>query len=310
MRNFRKLGLLVAFITLLSVLLVACGDNTATPVPATTAAATKAATTVAGTTTAAATTVAGATTAAATTAAGTTAAGKKLKVGLVTDVGRVNDKSFNESAWNGVLQAQKELGYDVKYVETTDTKDYAKNIKTFVDDKYDVIVTVGFLIGDATIEAAKANPTIKFIGVDQGQDAKNPIANLAGLIFDEDKAGFLIGALAAGVSKSGKLGAVLGTKSVPPVFKFGEGYKNGAAYLWANNPKLVKAGKAPEVTLTYHPDGDNAFSDPVWGSQQAAALISAGNDVLFGGGGNTGNGAVESAADKGIYAIGVDTDQY
>jgi basic membrane protein A len=322
MRNFRKLGLLVAFITLLSVLLVACGDNTATPVPATTAAATKAATTAAattaGATTAAATTTAGATTAAAvTTAAATTtagattaAAGKKLKVGLVTDVGRVNDKSFNESAWNGVLQAQKELGYDVKYVETTDTKDYAKNIKTFVDDKYDVIITVGFLIGDATIEAAKANPTIKFIGVDQGQDAKNPIANLAGLIFDEDKAGFLIGALAAGVSKSGKLGAVLGTKSVPPVFKYGEGYKNGAAYLWANSPKLVKAGKASEVTLTYHPDGDNAFSDPVWGAQQAVALISAGNDVIFGGGGNTGNGAVEGAAEKGVYVIGVDLDQY
>lgn len=296
MRKLRLAGWLAILSVLAALLLAACGDATNTAAPAaTTAAATTAA--------AAATTAAPA---AATTAAA--AGGKKLKVGLVTDIGRINDKSFNESTWNGVQQAQKDLGVDIKYIETKDTKDYAANIKQFLDEKYDVIVTVGFLMGDATIEAAKANPTIKFIGVDQFQAAALP--NLSGLIFDEDKSGFLAGALAAGMSKSGKLAAVLGTKSVPPVVKFGEGYKAGAAYLFANFPKLVPAAKAPEVTLTYHADGDNAFNDPAWGAQQAQSLIQSGADIVFGGGGNTGNGAVEAGAEKGVYVIGVDTDQY
>ncbi len=200
------------------------------------------------------------------------------------------------------------LGVDIKFIETKDTKDYAKNIKQFVDEKYDVIVTVGFLIGDATIDAAKANPNIKFIGVDQFQSATLP--NLAGLIFDEDKAGFLIGVLAGGMTKSGKIAAVVGTKSVPPVVKYAEGYKAGAGYLFDNYPTLVQSGKKAEVTLTYHPDGENAFNDPTWGSQQTQSLIQSGNDIIFGGGGNTGNGAVEAGAEKGVYVIGVDVDQY
>src|SRR5436853_341707 len=83
-------------------------------------------------------------------------AAKKLKVGLVTDVGSINDKSFNQSSYDGIVQAQKELGADIKYLESKDAKDYSKNIDQFVQDKYDVIVTVGFALGDATIAAAKA----------------------------------------------------------------------------------------------------------------------------------------------------------
>ncbi|HEX2910784.1 MAG TPA: BMP family ABC transporter substrate-binding protein [Chloroflexia bacterium] len=315
MPKVRLTGWLAVLMLLASLLLVACGDNTATTAPAATSAAatTAAATTAAATTAATATTAAAATTAATTSASATTAAagatnGKKLKVGLVTDVGRVDDKSFNQSAWEGVQQAGKELGWEVKFIETKDTKDYAKNIKQFLDDKYDVIVTVGFLIGDATIDAAKANPNVKFIGVDQFQATTVP--NLAGLVFDEDKSGFLAGALAAGMSKSGKIAAIVGTKSVPPVVKYAEGYKAGAAYLYDNYAKLVPSGKKPEVILNYHPDGDNAFNDPTWGALQAQNVIQSGADVVFGGGGSTGNGAVESTAEKGVYAIGVDTDQY
>src|SRR6476660_4322381 len=123
-----------------------------------------------------------------------------LKVGLVTDVGRLNDKSFNQSSWEGVEQAGKELGVETKAIETTDTKDYDKNIQQFIDDGYDVIVTVGFALGEATTKAAKANPNVQFIGVDQFQ--AETIPNLAGLIFDEDKAGYLAGVLAASMSKS------------------------------------------------------------------------------------------------------------
>jgi len=223
-------------------------------------------------------------------------------VGLVTDTGKVDDKSFNQSAWEGAQAAATELGAYSKYVESTDPKDFASNIQQFVDKKYDVIVTVGFLMGEAATTAAKANPTIQFIGVDQFQGEAIP--NLTGLIFDEDKAGYAAGYLAGLVSKSGKVGAVLGTDTVPPVKKFGEGYKNGVL---AANPKA-------KVTVVYH-DANNAFNDPEWGAAEAKKQLAQGADVIFGAGGNTGNGAlIEIAKAPGagttVFCIGVDTDQY
>ncbi len=221
-------------------------------------------------------------------------------VGLVTDVGKIDDKSFNQSTWEGVKQAEKELGAIVQYIETTDSKDYDKNIATFADANYDVIVTVGFALGEATIAAAKKYPNIKFIGVDQFQ--AEPVPNVAGLIFPEDQAGFLVGALAAMMTKTGKIGAVCGTDAVPPVWRFGEGYRAGAAYI---NP-------AVEVNVVYHNDVgfDKTFTDPEWGKTTAISMIDKGVDVIFGAGGKTGNGALLGAAEKGVYAIGVDTDQY
>ncbi|NCV22634.1 MAG: BMP family ABC transporter substrate-binding protein [Chloroflexi bacterium] len=183
-------------------ILAACGGEAAPAAPAAKAEPTKAPAAPA----AAAPTTAPAAAAAPTKAPEPTVAAKVLKVGLVTDVGKVDDKSFNESAWNGAKAGAAAIKGESKYVETRDPNDYKKNIQQFVSEKYDVIVTVGFLLGDATIEAAKANPTIKFIGVDQFQE--KPVENLAGLIFEEDKAGFMVGALSALVSKSGKVGAV------------------------------------------------------------------------------------------------------
>ena len=90
-------------------------------------------------------------------------------VGLVTDVGEIDDKSFNQSAYEGVLRAEEELGAQVDYIETSDAKDYNANIALFAEAGYDVIVTVGFALGDATLEAAAAYPDINFIGVDQFQ---------------------------------------------------------------------------------------------------------------------------------------------
>ena len=127
-------------------------------------------------------------------------------VGLVTDVGKINDKSFNQSAWEGVQRAEKELGAKIQYIETVDAKDYAKNIGTFGDAGYDVIVTVGFALGEATDAAAATYPNVKFIGVDQFQ--AETVNGVSGLGFPEDQAGFLVGALAAMMSKSHKIGAV------------------------------------------------------------------------------------------------------
>jgi basic membrane protein A len=229
-------------------------------------------------------------------------------VGLVTDVGEIDDKSFNQSAWEGVARAEEELGAQVDYIETSDAKDYNANIALFAEAGYDVIVTVGFALGDATLEAAAAYPDINFIGVDQFQawefddDDSTNVPNVAGLIFNEDKAGFLAGALAGLLTETNTIAAVLGTDLVPPVVAFKEGYENGAAYV---NEEI-------NIISTYHPGGlDVAFTDPEWGASTAAQAVGQGADVIFGAGGKTGNGAlIEVAGNEGLFCIGVDSDQW
>lgn len=238
----------------------------------------------------------------------TAAPTSSVKIGLVTDVGRVNDRSFNQSAWEGVVQAATALGLQegdgYKYIETKDSKDYADNIQQFIDADFNVIVTVGFALGEATIAAAKANPEIYFIGVDQFQGETLP--NLTGLVFYEDRSGFLAGALAAQLSKTGTIASVLGTDLVPPVVAFGQGFELGAKYI---NPNI-------QVISTYHPgEISQAFTDPEWGAATAKQALDQGADVIFGAGGITGNGALQEVATApgagtDVFCIGVDTDQW
>lgn len=223
-------------------------------------------------------------------------------VGLVTDAGKINDGSFNQSTWEGIRQAQERLGVAVAYIETTDAADYGANIARFGDAKYDIVVTVGYALREATQAAGKAYPDTKFVGVDQLQTPGTQVANVVGLIFAEDKVGFLAGGLAAQMSKSGKIGAVLGTDTAPAVWRFGEGYRAGAQYA---RPDI-------EVTVVYHNDVtfDQAFTDPEWGRATAISMIDRGIDIVFGAGGETGNGALQGCAERGVMAIGVDADQY
>jgi basic membrane protein A and related proteins len=224
-----------------------------------------------------------------------------LCIGLVTDVGEVDDRSFNQSAWEGAQQAAQQLGAaKVDYIETADATDYNANIALFADQGYDIIITVGFAMGEATAAAAATYPDIDFIGVDQFQG--ETIANVAGLIFPEDVSGFLAGALAGMLTTSNTIASVLGTDLVPPVVAFNEGYKGGARYV---NPDV-------SIIDTYHPGGlDVAFTDPEWGASTAQQAIGNGADVIFGAGGKTGNGAlIETAGNPGLYCIGVDTDQW
>lgn len=231
-----------------------------------------------------------------------------FRIGLVTDVGQVDDGSFNESAWNGVQTAGDLFGAEVDFIETQDSTDYASNIAQFAEDGYQVIVTVGFALGEATVEAAAAYPDIHFIGVDQFQ--VEAVDNVTGLIFPEDKSGFLAGVLAAGLTETGTLAAVLGTDQVPPVVAFKEGYEAGAA--WAADI----LGKDVNFISTYHPGGlDVAFTDPQWGAATSRQALDQGADVVFAAGGQTGNGGlieVATAAADGNppYCIGVDTDQW
>ena len=142
-------------------------------------------------------------------------------VGLVTSIGKVDDHTFNQSAWEGVQQAQTEgLVQLAHYIETRDARDYAENIAVFADAEYDVIVTVGSALGQATTAAAEEYPEVYFIGVDQFQEAGTEKPNLAGLVFPEDQAGFLAGALAAQMTVTGKVGAVLGADAYPPAWRY------------------------------------------------------------------------------------------
>jgi basic membrane protein A len=282
MRNHARLYGIVALVLVTAMMLVACAVPVA--VPAAPAAATEAP------------------------AAEAAAPAADVKLGLVTDVGRINDRSFNQSTWEGVVQAGQALGLTegdgYKYIETVDVKDYADNIQQFVDAGYNAIVTVGFALAEATNLAAAENPDIFFVGVDQFQGEALP--NVAGLVFNEDKAGFLAGALAAYLSKTGTVAQVLGTDLVPPVVAFGVGFENGAKYV---NPDI-------NVITTYHPgEISQSFVDPEWGAATAKQALDNGADIVFGAGGMTGNGALQEVASApgagtDLFCIGVDTDQW
>jgi len=239
------------------------------------------------------------------------ATGAKLKVGLVTDVGGVNDKSFNQSAWAGTQKGASEFGFDVKYIESKQPTDYEKNIDQFATEGYQYIITVGFLMGDATAVKAKQYPKIKFAIIDNQYFPTKGVAycnetikdcyvdggltNVTSLMFQEDQVGYLAGVLAAGMTKSGTVCTVSGME-IPPVQRYVIGFQNGAKWV-----------KADTKTLNvYIP----SFTDPAKGKETGQSMIGQGCDVVFGVGGNTGNGGLLAAKEKGLMAIGVDVDQY
>lgn len=217
----------------------------------------------------------------------------KVRIGLVTDVGKVDDKTFNQFAYEGMMRAAKEFGFGANYIETQQPTDYEKNLQTFAEEGYDMIITVGFLITDATCKMAQQYPKIKFVGVDQFYE--KPLNNTLGLLFSEDQSGFVAGALAAMMSKSGVIGFVGGVE-IPPVIKFRRGYEKGAIYI---NPYVKVLG----VYI-------DSFTAPDRGKAAAEAQIADGADVIFGAGGPTGSGGIVGAMEKGVYGIGVDQDEY
>lgn len=227
-------------------------------------------------------------------ACGTTAtSGKKLKVGLVTDVGKVNDGTFNELAYKGMMKAVDEFKLQSAFIETLAPTDYQKNITQFAEEKYDVIITVGFMIGDATAAMAKKYPNIKFAIVDYAYDPV--IANVQGLVFAEDQAGYLAGALAGQITKSKVVGIVCGME-IPAVIKYRKGYENG-----------VKSVCPDCKVLGVYID---SFTAPDKGKEAALSQIAEKADVIFGAGGPTGSGGIKAAAEAGVWVIGVDQDEY
>jgi basic membrane protein A len=239
------------------------------------------------------------------------------KVGLVTDVGTLEDKSFNEASWIGAQDGAKTIGGTANNIVTKAPADYAANIKTFVDQGYGVIVTVGFAMGDATTIAAKTYPNVKFIGVDQGVcidetgksdptfackgDPTKLLPNYQGLQFKEEQAGYLAGIVAGSVTKSGVVGTVGGINTIPPVVKYINGYRNGVAAVKSDAQVLVQY-VSTDIT--------KAFNDPGTGKSIAQQMIGQKADVIFQVAGLSGAGALEAAcATAGVIGIGVDVDQ-
>ncbi|HMO60076.1 MAG TPA: BMP family ABC transporter substrate-binding protein, partial [Roseiflexaceae bacterium] len=216
-----------------------------------------------------------------------------LRVGLVTDVGKINDGTFNQYAYEGLTRAEQELGIEIAFIETQAPTDYDKNLQQFADQGFDLIIGVGFLMGDAIAEAAARNPDVKYAIVDFAYDPAIP--NVRGLVFAEDQAGYLAGVLAASMTESGVVAAVGGVE-IPPVQKFLLGYENGA--------KSVNSDI--EVKRVYI----DSFVDRARGAEAARSFIAEGADVIFGAGGQTGSGGIQAAAEDGVYVIGVDQDEY
>lgn len=231
-----------------------------------------------------------------------------VKVGYVSDVGKINDQSFNQAGWTGVQDAAKTLGLTqdcYSFIETKDSADYATNINSFVKEGFNVVITAGFALGKATREAGKANPNVKFIGIDQPQqdDKGNPdvIPNVVGLSFHEDIGGFLAGAAAGLMTKTNVVGGIFGCKFIPAVARYEVGYHNGVTYV---NPNA-------KIIDIYHPGSiDQCFSDATFGSETATTLVNEKVDVLYGAGGLTADGALVKACNLGIMVIGTDMDHF
>jgi basic membrane protein A and related proteins len=242
-----------------------------------------------------------------------------LKIGVVTDVGSITDKNFNQYSYEGAKAAAAALGATVNYVVPADASDYTKDIQGFVDGSYNVIVTVGFNLGTATITAAKANPNIWFIAVDVAPcvtadgapdstfackgDAATLLPKLIGIQFQEDQAGYLAGMVAAAVSKTGVIGTIGGVNNNPAVVKYMQGFQLGAVAYKAST----------QVKTAFFSTGDlkKAYGDSTWGKTFGAQFITQQKvDVLFPVAGGTGNAALDAACTAGITAIGVDVDQF
>lgn len=250
---------------------------------------------------------------------GATGGSGALKVGMVTDMGGIDDKSFNATAYAGVEKAVADLGVEGKYLESTQQADYAKNIQQFVDEDTNLIVTVGFLLGVDTAVAAKANPETKFAIVDyaypdcfegqtEGQDcgSASELSNVVGLTFAIDQAGFLAGYAAAGSTQTGKV-ATFGGINIPPVTAFMIGYEKGVQYYNEQN------GTAVEVLGWNTEAGDGSFTGNFDslddGRSFAESFVQEGADIVMPVAGPVGLGSAAYCQESGACkVIGVDVD--
>jgi len=216
-----------------------------------------------------------------------------IKVGIVLSTGGLGDKSFNDSAYRGLEMAKKELGIDFKYVEPASPSQDEGFLREYAEAGFDLVIATGFLMKDAAVNVSKDFPNVKFAIIDEVIEAPN----VSSLVFAEDEGSFLVGALAALMSKNNSVGFV-GGMEIPLIQKFQRGYEMGAKYV---NPN-IKLG-------SLYTSGPNPFNDPVRGKENAISLIRQGADVVYHAAGGTGIGVIDAAREAGVYAIGVDSNQ-
>lgn len=226
----------------------------------------------------------------------------------VTDTGGIDDNSFNQTAWKGVLDAQEKLGIDVRYLESQAETDYEANLNSLLGGQCDIIITVGFLLGDATKTAALANPDQKFSIVDYAYDPAIP--NILGQVYATDEAAFLAGYLAAGMTKTGVLG-VFGGINIPPVTIFMDGFHAGTAYYNAQKGAAVTVlGWDPKAREGLFTNNFDSLDD---GRAFAQNLYDENADIVLPVAGPVGLGSAALADELGIdklKIIGVDADLY
>jgi basic membrane protein A and related proteins len=255
----------------------------------------------------------------ATEAAMTEAPADVIKVGQVTDLGGIDDKSFNAGAYEGIENAVADFGVEGKYLESTQQSDYNKNIQQFVDEGTDLIITVGFLLGVDTAVAAKANPETNFAIVDfaypdcfgdqvEGQNcgSATELPNVLGLTFQTDQAGFLAGYAAAASTTTGKV-ATFGGINIPPVTIFMKGFEAGVKYYNAQK------GTAVEVLGWDTAAADGSFTGNFEstddGRSFAESFVQEGADIIMPVAGPVGLGSAAYCAESGsCKIIGVDVD--
>lgn len=218
---------------------------------------------------------------------------KEIKVGIVTDVGGVNDKSFNQTTWEGMMALVEQYpNVTANYLESSTEADYTTNIETFIDEEYDLIICVGYMLAGACREAAEAYPEQMFAIIDDATNADLP--NVACLMFSQQEASYLVGIVAGMMTESNTIGYVQGMVS-DSMNLFGIGYIAGA--------KSVN----PDVTVLQY--NANSFTDATIGAAAATDMITNGADVVYHAAGGTGSGVIEACATNKVWAIGVDTDQ-
>jgi len=223
--------------------------------------------------------------------------GKKIKVGLVTDIGGLNDRSFNQLANQGLQTAVKQLGVDGRVLISKQNSDYIPNLTTLAQQKYDLIIGNGFLMADAVETAAKKFPQQKFAIIDYSPTLmKSKPTNVVGLPFKEQEAGYLVGYLAGLYAKDngGSVSSVGGQK-IPPVDHYIAGFQAGAK----------KANPSVKALNGY----SQSFTDQAKCKEIALDQIAKGSKVVFQVAGSCGLGAIDAAKEKSMQAIGVDADQ-
>ncbi|HWE29042.1 MAG TPA: BMP family ABC transporter substrate-binding protein [Polyangia bacterium] len=228
---------------------------------------------------------------------------KAIRVGVVFDVGGRGDKSFNDSAYRGLDRAVRELGVHAEYIEPGEGSDRESGIRLLAAKGFDLIIGVGFIFSDDLYAMAGEYPRTRFACPDYAKfDAHGfvvPPANMVALKFREEEGSFLVGALAALVSKTHAVGFV-GGMDIPLIHKFEAGYRAGAKYV------------CPEcrVFVGYAGVTGDAFKNPAKGKELALSQYGNGADVIFHAAGTTGLGVFEAARETNNYAIGVDADQW